>query len=65
MNQIQQNISAPELDWLAALKKTQVKLDILTDNDMLLMVEKCIRGKYALQFITEGYDENKESSYLQ
>ena len=65
MNQIQQNISAPELDWLADLKKTQVKLDILTDNDMLLMVEKGIREKYALLFITEGYDENKESSYLQ
>ena len=33
--------SAPEL---AALKKTKVKLDLLTDIDMLLMVEKGIKG---------------------
>ena len=29
--------SAPELAWQAAFKKTKVKLDILTDIDMLLM----------------------------
>ena len=37
-------ISAPGLAWQAALKKTQLKLDLLTDIDMLLMVEKVIRG---------------------
>ena len=37
--------SAPELAWQAALKNTKVKLDLLTDIDMLLMVEKSIRGK--------------------
>ena len=28
----------------SAFKKTQVKLDLLTDIDMLLMVEKRLRG---------------------
>ena len=37
-------LSAPGLAWQAALKKTKVKLDLLTDLDMLLMVEKGIRG---------------------
>ena len=32
-----------KLVWQAALKKTKVKLDFLTDIDMLLMVEKDIR----------------------
>ena len=30
--------------WQAALKKNQVNLDVLTDIDMLLMVEKGIKG---------------------
>ena len=33
-------LSAPGLAWQAAFKKAKVKLDILTDIDMLLMVEK-------------------------
>ena len=37
-------LSAPGLVWQAALKKTKVKLDLLTDIDMVLMVEKGIRG---------------------
>ena len=37
-------LSAPGLAWQAALKKTKVKLDFLTDIDMLLMVKKGIRG---------------------
>ena len=28
-------VSAPELAWQAALKKTKVKLDLLTDTDIL------------------------------
>ena len=36
--------SVPGLAWQAALKKAKVKLDLLTNIDMLLMVEKGIRG---------------------
>ena len=36
--------SASGLAWNAALKKTKVKLDLLTDIDMLLMVERGIKG---------------------
>ena len=37
-------LSAPVLAWQAASKKTKVKLDLLSDIDLLIMVEKCIRG---------------------
>ena len=36
--------SAAGRAWQAALKKTKVKLDLLTDTDMVLMVKKSIRG---------------------
>ena len=36
--------SNPELLWQAALKIDKVKLDLLTNTDVLLMVEKDIRG---------------------
>ena len=35
---------APALAWKAAFKKTKAKLDLLTDIDILLMVEKVIIG---------------------
>ena len=37
-------LSAPGLAWQACLKKTEMKLELLTDVDMLLMVEKGIRS---------------------
>ena len=37
-------LSAPALEWQAVLKKSKVKLDLLTDTDLLLMVEKGRRG---------------------
>ena len=37
-------LSAPELARQACLKKTRVKLELLKDIDMLLMIEKGIRG---------------------
>ena len=43
--------SAPWLAWQAALKKTRVELELLTDINMLLMVGKGIRGKYVMQYI--------------
>ena len=66
-------LSAPRLAWEAALKNTGVKLELLTDIDMLLMVEKGIRGgicntihRYtkANNKYMKHYDKNKESSYL-
>ena len=66
-------LSAPGLAWKAYLKKTNVKLELLTDNDMLLMFEKGIRGGMcqatnlyakANNKYLNNYDKNKESSYL-
>ena len=37
-------LSLPGLAWQAFLKKTNVKLELLTDYDILLMVEERIRG---------------------
>ena len=37
--------SAPGLAWQACLKKTAVKLILLTDTDVLLMSEKGTRGE--------------------
>ena len=36
--------SVAVLTWQAALKKTKVKLDLLTDIHVLLMIENVIRG---------------------
>ena len=33
-------LSATGLAWQACLKKTEVKLELLTDYDMILMIEK-------------------------
>ena len=66
-------LSVPGLAWQTALKNTKVKLDLLTDIDMLLMVEKDIGGgichsiyRYAQadNKYMKDYDKNKESSYL-
>ena len=37
-------MSAPGLAWQACFKKSGVKLELLTDYEMLLMVENGIRG---------------------
>ena len=38
-------LSATELAWKACLQKTGVQLELLTDNDMLMMVEEEIKGE--------------------
>ena len=67
-------ISLPGLAWQACLKKTGVKLELLTDYDMLLMIEEGIRGgichavhRYAKanNEYMKDYDESKESSCIQ
>ena len=44
-------MSAPGLGWQACLKKTGVKLELITDYDMLLMIEKGIQVGFAKQHI--------------
>ena len=39
------------INMVSSFKKTEVKLELLTDIDMLLMVEKGIREGYITQFI--------------
>ena len=44
-------LSAPGLACQACLKKTCAKLELLTDYDMLLMVEEGIRGGHVMRYI--------------
>ena len=65
--------SASGLAWQDCFKKTEVKLELLTDYDMILMIEKGIRGgicqathRYAKanNKYMKSYDKNNESSYI-
>ena len=67
-------LSAPGLAWQACLKKTEVKLELITDPDMLLIEEKGIRGgichailRYAKanNKYMKDYNKDKEKSFLQ
>ena len=65
----------PGLAWKACLKKTGVRLELLTDPDMLLMFECGIQGgitqaihQYASAnniYMGDLYNPKEESSYLQ
>ena len=67
-------LSLPGLAWQVCLKKTNIKLELLTDYDLLLMVEEGIRGGIchsihrhakANNKYMKNYNENKESSYIE
>ena len=67
-------VSLPGLAWQACLKKTNIELELLTNFDMLLMVEKRIRGRIchsihryakANNKYMQKYNNNEESSYIQ
>ena len=64
-------LSAPGLAWQAYFKKANVNLELLTDIDMLLMIEAGIRGgmcqsthRNANNKYMNNYDKSIESSYL-
>ena len=67
-------LSLPGLAWQACLKKTNIELELLTDYDMLLMVEEGIRGGICHSIhryvkvnnkYMKNYNNNEESSYIQ
>ena len=68
-------LSAPGLAWQASLRKSEIKLELLTDVDMLLMVEEGIRGaitqavhrycKANNKYMDKNYNKDKKSKYIQ
>ena len=67
--------ASPGLAWKACLKHTGIKLELLTNPEMLLMFEQGIRGgitqmvhKYTSannKYMGDRFDPKSESSYLQ
>ena len=67
-------VSAPGLAWEACLKKTEVKLELITDYNIILMIEKGISGGICRATHTyakannkymKNCDKNIESSYIE
>ena len=65
--------TSPGLAWSAALKSTKVELELLTDIDMLLMIERGIRGGVSMISTRHGkannpymekYDSSKPTKYI-
>ena len=64
--------SAPGLAWDAALKITKVQLELVSDPDMLLMIESGIRiatishrhAKANNEYMGADFDPTKESKFI-
>ena len=66
--------TAPGLAWDACLKITDIDLELLSENNMLLMFEKGIRGGISIisnrygeannKYMGRGFNKNKPSKYL-
>ena len=67
--------TAPGLTWDACLKITGVNLELLSDIDMLLMIEKGIRGGISMistrygkannKYMGKSFNEKEPSKYIQ
>ena len=67
--------TAPGLAWDAALKFTEVKLELLSDIDMLLMVEEGTRGGISMiinrygkannKYMGDKFNSNEPTKYIQ
>ncbi|XP_065664661.1 uncharacterized protein LOC136086296 [Hydra vulgaris] len=66
--------TSPGLAWEAALRKTKVKLQLLSDYDMILMIKNGIRGGISTisnrlgksnNKYMDNYDETKPSQFIQ
>ena len=66
--------TSPGLAWDASLKLTKVKLELISDYDMLLMIQQGIRGGVSTianrfahannKYMGSAFDENKPSSFV-
>ena len=67
-------LTLPSLAWQACLKATKIKLRLITNQEMLLLIEQGIKG--GLTQVTkkhcvvnneylQDYDKNKDSTFLQ
>ena len=66
--------TAPGLAWDSALKVTKVNLELLSEPDMLLMIEKSIRGGVSMishrcakannQYMEDSYDKSQPPKHI-
>ena len=66
--------SAPGLAWDATLKITKFQLELLSDPDMLLLIESSIRGEIAIishrhakannEYMGTEFDPTKDSKFI-
>lgn len=66
--------TAPGLAWDACLKLTEINLELLTDPDMLLMIERGLRGGISMvstrhgkannKYMGDKFDKSKQSKFI-